>query len=92
MRHCAGKRGLGKAVYYLIPMTAYALGIILSEIIGSPARKCLKMRWDTILVGVEILIVFILGLIPDSAPYQISQVRLRRSTRPFACGTLLVSA
>lgn len=64
----------GRAIYYLIPMTAYTLGIILSEIIGSPARKYLKMRWDTILIGFEILIVFILGLIPDNAPYQISQV------------------
>lgn len=62
------------AVYYLIPMTAYIMGIILSEIIGNPARKYMKLRWDTILIGIEIVIVFALGLIPDSAPYQISQI------------------
>lgn len=50
------------------------LGIMLSEMIGSPVRKYMKMRWDTILIGIEIIIVFALGLIPDSAPYQISQV------------------
>lgn len=67
-------RDWNQAVYYLIPMSAYTLGITLSEIIGSPARKYMKMRWDTILIGVEILIVFVLGFIPDSAPFQISQI------------------
>ncbi len=38
------------------------------------ARKRMRLRWDTILIGIEIVIVLILGLIPDSAPYQISQV------------------
>lgn len=67
-------RDWNKAVYYLIPMTAYMIGIILSEIIGSPVRKYMKMRWDTILIGIEIIIVFALGLIPDNASYQISQI------------------
>lgn len=62
------------AFYYFIPMTAYILGIMLSEIIGNPVRKYMKMRWDTILIGIEIVIVLALGLIPDSAPYQISQI------------------
>ncbi len=67
-------RDWNKAVYFLIPMTAYMLGIIISEIIGSPVRKYMKMRWDNILIGIEIIIVFILGWIPDTAPYQFSQI------------------
>lgn len=61
-----------KAIYCLIPMNAYTMGIILSEIIGTPARKYMKMRWDTILIGIEMIIVIVLGFITDNAPYQIS--------------------
>ena len=34
------------------------------------------IRWDTLLIGVEILVVIFLGFIPDSFPVQISQVAI----------------
>lgn len=68
------RKDWGGAFYYVIPMMAYTAGIMVSELIAEPIKRRLKLRWETVLIGVEIVIVFGLGLIPDSAPFQISQV------------------
>ncbi|MEY8469013.1 YoaK family protein [Faecalibaculum rodentium] len=62
------------ALYYLIPMSAYLLGSMLSELLPGPIRRRYMLRWDTLLIGIEMLVVLLLGFIPDSAPFQISQV------------------
>ena len=49
---------------------------LLSEILPKKVKKSHVIRWDTLLIGVEILVIGVLGLIPDSAPYQISQVAI----------------
>lgn len=65
-----------RAAYYLIPMTAYMMGAFVSEAI-SLKLTCVKfLRWETILVGIEILFIAALGFVPDSAPFQISQVAI----------------
>ncbi len=63
-----------KAGYLCIPITAYFLGTVISESVATSVRKMYFIRWDTLLIFIEMLTVFILGLIPDSAPYAISQV------------------
>lgn len=63
-----------KALYYLIPMAAYLGGTIISQYLPTKVKKVTHVRWDTAFVGFEILIVLILGFIPESAPVQISQV------------------
>ena len=65
-----------KALYYLIPMSAYFLGALLSEAAGTSGRWKLPVRWETVLVAVEMAVVVLLGLLPESAPYQISQVAI----------------
>ena len=65
-----------KALYYLIPMSAYFLGAFLSEVANTSVRWRLPMRWETTLVGIEMMMVVALGLLPESAPYQISQVAI----------------
>ncbi|MBR1811081.1 MAG: DUF1275 domain-containing protein [Clostridia bacterium] len=65
-----------RAVYYLIPMSAYFLGAALSEYLSKRVKKLHLLRWDTLLIGFEILVVFLLGLLPESAPVQITQVAL----------------
>lgn len=62
------------AGYYLIPMSAYLLGTVLSEALPKPFRKIHLMRWDTFFTGVEIAAVIVVGLIPASAPHQICQI------------------
>lgn len=64
----------GKFLYYLIPMTAYFLGAFISESVPSYVKGHLYIRWDTLFIAVEMGVVVLLGLIPESAPCQISQV------------------
>lgn len=63
-----------KALYYLIPMSAYLGGTIISELLPSPLKRFHFLRWDTILVGIEAVVIIILGFIPDSWPYQITHI------------------
>ena len=69
-----GERNWHGALYYLIPISAYLAGAILSEFLPRRVNSIGLLRWDTALVGFEILCVVALGLIPDSYPPQISQV------------------
>ena len=62
------------ALYYLIPFTAYILGTVISEILPQKVRQSHFIRWDTLLVGIEILALFIVGFIPLTWPDQIVQV------------------
>ncbi|MCM1543767.1 MAG: DUF1275 domain-containing protein [Ruminococcus sp.] len=62
------------ALYYLIPMTAYLLGAIVSEAVPNQIKKLRLIRWDTFLILFEIAAVILLGFLPESAPFQISQV------------------
>ena len=62
------------AMYYIIPFIAYILGTILSEVLPQKVRKINFIRWDTLLVGIEIVVLFIVGFIPFTWPDQIVQV------------------
>ena len=69
-----GKGNWGGAAYLIIPISSYFLGAVISEAIPISVRKTGFMRWDTILVGIEVIVTFLLGFLPESAPYQITQV------------------
>lgn len=69
-----GNGNMSKALYYLIPMGAYLIGTILSEYLPNTVKKYSHIRWDTVFVLFEMLVVLIIGFIPESAPVQISQV------------------
>ncbi len=71
-----GAGEMRQAVYYLIPISAYLAGSFISEILPNPVKHRLLIRWDTLLIGVEILVVVILGFVPESAPVQVSQVAI----------------
>ena len=71
-----GKGEWSRAAYYLIPMSAYLLGTIVSEAVPKPLRKTHLMRWDTVLTLIEIIVVIVVGFIPRSFPDQISQVAI----------------
>ena len=62
------------ACYYLIPVFAYLSGAFLSEILPSPVKRLGFLRWDTYLIGFEILVLFVIGLIPLSWPDHLVQV------------------
>lgn len=65
-----------KALYYLIPISAYIMGAFISELVPNPVKHRLLIRWETLLIGIEMLTVVILGFLPETAPVQISQVAI----------------
>lgn len=71
-----GRQQYAKALYYLIPMSAYLVGTILSEALPSPLKKKKIIRWDTLLIGIEMIVILILGFLPEKAPYQITQISI----------------
>lgn len=69
--------GAGKwkeTLYYVIPISAYLMGAFLSELVPNPVKHRLSIRWDTLLILVEMLAVLFVGLLPDAAPVQITQI------------------
>ena len=74
MAMALGQGHFARAAYFLIPMGAYLAGAVLSEALPLSLRRFGLIRWDTALVGLEALVVFVLGLLPESVPFQISQV------------------
>ncbi|MCM1494887.1 MAG: DUF1275 domain-containing protein [Bacteroides sp.] len=72
----AGQGRWQQALYYLIPMGAYLLGAIVSEAVPKPIKKKRLIRWDTLLILIEILVVLALGFLPESVPFQVSQVTI----------------
>ncbi len=71
-----GKGDLFNGFYFLIPITAYFLGSLLSEALPSPIKHLKFLRWDTYLILFEIIILFLIGFIPLNAPHQIVQVTI----------------
>ena len=65
-----------RALYLLVPISAYLAGAIVSEYLGKKVKKLHFLRWDTFLTGLEAIAVFLLGCLPESAPDQICQVAL----------------
>lgn len=62
------------AAYYLIPISAYAAGALVSEWLPESLRKRRYLRWDTLLTLFELVMVAVMGFIPATAPHQICQV------------------
>lgn len=52
------------SIYYLIPILAFALGVIISEVIKSKNRNNNNLHWRQIVIVIEIVILFIIGFIP----------------------------
>ncbi len=71
-----GSGQIYKAIYYLIPIFAYVSGAFISEILPNPIKHRLHIRWDTLLVGMEIIVVILLGFLPDTFPVQVSQIAI----------------
>lgn len=71
-----GEGNWGEAVYYLIPIFSYLAGAFVSELFPNTVKRHLPIRWDTLLIAIEMAAVIVLGFLPESAPVQISQVTI----------------
>lgn len=76
MSMALGSHEFMKALYYVVPISAYIFGSFISELLPNPIKHHLHLRWDTLLMLIEILVIFAIGLIPHQAPVQISQVAI----------------
>ncbi|MBQ2592460.1 MAG: DUF1275 domain-containing protein [Candidatus Riflebacteria bacterium] len=71
-----GKGNWQSALYYLIPFSAYLLGIIFSEIVPIKMVKLHILKWDTLLILIEIITFLIIGFIPLTFPVQAIQIAI----------------
>lgn len=63
-----------RGLYYLIPISAYCLGAVVSEAAEIRLVRFHFIRWETALVLCEMAAVLCLGFLPETAPVQITQV------------------
>lgn len=71
-----GNQNWSQVLYLLIPISAYFLGTMISEYTALKIKRLGLLRWDSVLVGIEIIVVIVLGLLPDYVPDQIFQVTI----------------
>lgn len=69
-----GQGHWAKAGYFLIPISAYLAGAILSEFLPKRINRWEILRWDTFFVGFEMICFLLIGLVPDDAPPQFCQI------------------
>ena len=55
-------------------MTAYFLGTFISESVPNYIKRHLRIRWDTLLLLIEMLTVIFLALLPESAPHRVTHI------------------
>ncbi len=54
-----------KGLSYLLPVLAFALGVLVAERIGHRYKGARRIHWRQIVVAIEIVILFIVGFIPE---------------------------
>ncbi len=69
-----GTKNWLRAAYLLLPISAYFLGALVSELLGKAVKRFKLFRWETALVGLEIVVVIGIGFLPKEVPDQIAQV------------------
>ena len=69
-----GQGKISKALYYLIPITAYFSGAMISELFILPSKRIHVLHWDTYLIAFEAIVLFIIGFIPLTWSHHITQV------------------
>ncbi|MBR1443664.1 MAG: DUF1275 domain-containing protein [Firmicutes bacterium] len=69
-----GQRDWSGGLYFLIPVSAYFMGSVISEILPKPIKKKTFFRWDTWLIAFETAVIIGVGFIPLSVTDQVVQV------------------
>lgn len=63
-----------KAAYYLIPITAFFVGILVVEFIKRKFSSPRRIGWESLILSAEILLLFFIGLLPAGAPNAVANV------------------
>lgn len=62
----AAQGQVAKAFVYLIPITAFAAGVFITEIIKSYFKECSKLHWRQIILLIECAILFLTAFFPEN--------------------------
>ena len=54
-----------RALHYLFPVLAFALGVLVAEQIGHKYKGAKRIHWRQIIVALEIVLLFAVGFIPQ---------------------------
>lgn len=65
-----------KALYYFIPIAAFALGVVVTELIKALSKKNSFLKWRYIIVGLEAVVLFLLGFLPADIPDMVVTVSI----------------
>ncbi len=71
-----GRADWWRALFLLLPISAYFFGTLFSEIVPDYVKRSLLIRWDTLLLLIETVVLTVLGLLPESAPVLIFQIAI----------------
>lgn len=69
-----GKGEIRRALYFLIPISAYFLGAFISELFLLPSKRIGALHWDTWFIAFESIVLFAIGFIPLTWSHHIVQV------------------
>lgn len=62
------KSDFGGAAFYLIPIFAFFVGVLVTEYIKKSFTNLQIIEWQHIVIGIEILLLFIIGFMPKTVP------------------------
>jgi uncharacterized membrane protein YoaK (UPF0700 family) len=54
-----------EAMYFLLPIIAFAAGVLLAELVQSFMKTCKIVHWRQIIIGLEALLLFGIGFVSD---------------------------
>lgn len=64
------------ALYYLAPITAFVLGIFVTELIKAKSADIRFMKWEHFIIAVEILLLAIVGFLPKEVPNEVVNIMI----------------
>lgn len=64
MSSCFFKFNLKASINYIIPLSAFAVGVFVTELIHYHYKKMEKIHWRQLILIAEIILLFIVGFIP----------------------------
>lgn len=70
------KGNYSKAFNCLMSLVAYTFGAFISERVVAKKLFAGRFKWETVLVGVEIIVICLLAFLPESTPYIFSQISI----------------
>ncbi len=68
------RKDYGQALYYVLPIMAYMIGIGCTIYIPIWLSGLHTLKWETVFIGCEIIVLFILSFLPSTASHGVTNV------------------